>query len=223
MKWQPEMAIDADSFNKWVEEFKLFPDLEPAQPQSAGQQRIESKDKSFYYVHQLVDGATLIDTVYTNKKGVVVFTGPVVGPTLLEEKKSWQSFGENVWAGLMPFEWFTLRGGIRAAKGHTVVGGLGLGVQLIMISRKKTVKKVTVVERSKVIIDWLFPQIQPKLGSCEVEMVFGDAEKLVPKMSADVAVIDIFKSYGSNEFPRCPDIGRVWVWGSSVVGGSIWD
>lgn len=42
----------------------------------------------------------------------------------------------------------------------------------------------------------------------------------VPKLAADVALIDIFHSYGGNDFVACPYITRVWCWGSQYVNGS---
>ena len=60
--------------------------------------------------------------------------------------------------------------------------------------------------------------MKPLLGPAELEVIVGDAEKVVPMLKADVACIDIYPDYGGNEFaPKCPDIGRVWVWGSQFT------
>ena len=126
---------------------------------------------------------------------------------------------------LTPMEMVTLRGGIRFAKKHTVVAGLGLGHQLIEVSRKKSVKKITLVESSQELVDWLLPRIKTFMGDAKLKVVVGDAKKLVPKMTADVALIDIFRSYGSNDFVECPKIPRVWCWGSAEIsdsGGGYW-
>jgi len=43
-------------------------------------------------------------------------------------------------------------------------------------------------------------------------------------MTADAALIDIDKSYGWNTFPYCPNITKVWVWGSAKLPdqGGYW-
>jgi len=144
----------------------------------------------------------------------------------------------------------TQRPGIRFAKGHTIVAGLGMGWALVEIMRKKTVKHVTLVEKSQSLVDWILPRVMDtaKLRYGEkwptLDVVVGDAYEVVPDMTADVAVVDIFDSYGSNDFiddvmtktrsrlPRelrwkhelnvCPNIKRVWSWGKSDVKDAGW-
>jgi hypothetical protein len=68
------------------------------------------------------------------------------------------------------------------------------------------------------------PKITPHLGQ-PVEIIVGDAYAVVPKMHADVALIDIFPDYGGNSFNvHCPNIAAIWCWGSSSTsgGGSWW-
>ena len=44
------------------------------------------------------------------------------------------------------------------------VAGLGLGYQLIEISKRPQVTRLTLVEKSRSIVDWLLPVITPHLG-----------------------------------------------------------
>ena len=93
--------------------------------------------KNFLYCVKTLPKGVQLATYYGKSRGSVIFDGPVFIPAIHER----DSF--DLWMSLTPMEMITLRGGVRAAKGHTVVAGLGLGYQLIEISKKKSVKKVT--------------------------------------------------------------------------------
>ncbi len=123
-----------------------------------------------------------------------------------------------------PMEFFTLRSGTKLAKGHTIVAGLGMGYQLEQVCKKRSVKKVTLIEKDQEIVDWIFPRLD--LNGKEVDVIIGDAEELILDMTADVALIDIYKGYGGNgdgivdRIYRSKNgkIGKVWVWGSANIG-----
>jgi spermidine synthase len=109
-------------------------------------------------------------------------------------------------------EILTLRSGLRRAKGHTIVAGLGLGWLLERVTQKKSVTKVTLIEISGELLDWVLPRLS--LGDVEFEVICGDALELLPEMAADVALVDIWRDYGGNELRTpCPEIGFVWCWG----------
>ena len=67
-------------------------------------------------------------------------------------------------------EFFTLRGGTRFSRGHTVVAGLGLGHQLREVTHRKQVKRVTLIERSQSLLDFIMPALKPLLGPAPVEI-----------------------------------------------------
>jgi hypothetical protein len=52
----------------------------------------------------------------------------------------------------------------------------------------------------------------------------GDAFEVMPTMSADVALVDIFETYGNNGWERsklertCKGIRYLWAWGSASTG-----
>lgn len=61
-------------------------------------------------------------------------------------------------------------------------------------------------------------------ASISERAVIGEAERLVPRMEADVGLMDIEPGYGYNTFPACAKVKRLWVWGSSPTGKqTLWD
>jgi len=54
-------------------------------------------------------------------------------------------------------------------------------------------------------------------------VIVGDAYEVLPTLSADVALVDIFPSYGGNEAAmmqlrkRCPKIKKMWGWGTAAM------
>jgi len=226
MKWQKELALIAKSYNDWLKQWFLFPDLQ-AQPRKnktpIDGPHVLSPGGDIVYVHCRSPGKVRVQTYYGKQVGSVWFTGPVTMPVLLRKNYAdrFEFRDEFVWMSLTPMEVFTLRGGIRRAKGNVIVAGLGLGYQLMQVCRRKKVDSVTLVEINQDLVDWLLPVIQKKLGPDAdkiLKVEVGDAKDIVPKMKADVALIDIDSGYGGNYFNHsCPGIGYVWVWGSQYA------
>ncbi len=121
---------------------------------------------------------------------------------------------------LTPNEVVTLRPGTKKAKGHTVVAGLGLGYQLIDVCARPQVERVTLIEQSQDLIDWLWPLIQPKCGGKVTRIITGDVTKVLPTVTADAALVDVYPGYGHNDYERrelrttCHSIGHIWCWGA---------
>ena len=65
-------------------------------------------------------------------------------PTILE--------GDMPWMSVIPSEIYSMKNPIEQAHGNVLILGLGLGYYLYMISGKKDVKKITVVESSPEVI-----------------------------------------------------------------------
>lgn len=214
-KFKKYSLIDADSYEAWQKEY-LLADVPPQLlNNNAPEHRIDIPGTDIYYAHPVFPLGEGLSVAQGKRRGLIMFNRATQIAMMRTHRKNWQR-ADDVWMSFTPMEVFTLRPGTKKARGHTVVAGLGMGYQLIQVTRKKTVKKVTVVEIEQSLVDWVRPRIESKLGPCEVEWIVGDAKEVVPKLTADVALIDIFKSYGGNWFPhRCPNIPIIWSWGAA--------
>ncbi len=245
MKWVHRLTIQASTWPSW----DLFPCVATAH-HNPNHEKDESKhvlspSGQFMYCKKLLRRGEMLATMNRSTQGDVMFDADVEIPALHERTKGWRAehgevWCEKPWMSITPNELLTQRPGLRFAKGHTIVAGLGLGWALAMIRLKKSVKHVTLVERSQELVDWVLPRAMDvaklhhgeKMASLDV--VVGDAYDVIPKMKADVAVIDIFDGYGSNDFlddlryshrggtllpeeRSCSGIGRIWCWGSAKI------
>lgn len=228
IKFDTHLNIKADTYLRW----DLFADVKPArlynphQVLAKGSEYYKLSDNGLflYAVQRIPKGAKII-TWYGRQRGDVMFDGDVHIPVLYLKEKYWAERGverweEKPWMSTTPMEILTLRGGTKLAKGHTVIAGLGLGYQLCEVTHRKKVHKVTLVEIDQGLVDMILPALKDKLGPAPLEVLVGDAHKIVPTLTADVALIDIFHGYGGNDFVPCPNIPRVWCWGSQFVNGS---
>lgn len=178
-------------------------------------EHVDSPEGTFRYTEVTLPKGTWLDTLMGNRRGQVCFDGDIVIPRINEMNH--RHFDQSPWMSYTPMEVFSQRAGLRKAKGHTVIAGLGLGWLLSQVMKKRSVKKVTLVEISQELVDWILPRLN--LDESKLEVRVGDARRIVPRLTADVALTDIDPGYGSNTFPRCPKIGDVWTWGSGNIYG----
>lgn len=132
----------------------------------------------------------------------------------------------RLWMSYTPFEIASQRPGLKLAKGHTIIAGLGMGWLLTRVAQKKSVKKVTLVEINPVLVDWILPRVRAQLTDAEnakITVVIADAKQAVMGMVADVALWDIWEGMGdvdardeqqTNEM--CFGIKRTWFWGAHI-------
>ena len=222
IKWAQELNIKADTYKVR----NLFPSVTPSPTADIQlstdhpEMCVYSPSEQFVYVVKILAPGAQLMTLYGKQRGSVMFNGPVLIPALHErctwDKSKWE---REPWMSHTPMEFISLRGGTRRAKGHVVIAGLGLGHQLIEVMHKKGVKEVTLVERSQELVDWLMPSINAHIYDTKVVLntIVGDAHDVVPKLKADVALIDIWPRYGGNHFEACPNIPVVWCWGSQYA------
>lgn len=254
-KWKPKQAFRADTWLKW----DLF-DVEATannnpnwEKHPAGKFELSPSGK-YMFCKKLLPRAEGLLTINGKKTGEAVFDADITIPALHELSDGRRgcregSWFDEPWMSITPMELMTQRPGIRFAKGHVIVAGLGIGWFLTQVRLKKTVKKVTLVEQSQELVDWLltsdviFHAAQKSLGIqshqlAPLEIVVDDAYKAIPKMTADVALIDIYEGYGGNDFlddlrsyrgntllpeeKKCPNIGRIWDWGRQFTRESYW-
>jgi hypothetical protein len=229
MKWERQLNLQAKTYTT----FSLFP-VEPVNSQNCNEclpsQAVVSPHSRFLYCEKKLKMGWSLPTVYGREEGTVIFDGPVVIPAL-HEAASERAAGKwdiGPWMSLTPSELFTLRPGTKRAKGDVIVAGLGLGHQLIEVSKRKQVKKLILVEKSQELVDWLLPHIRLHMARPVDDVVVGDAYEVMPKLRADVALVDIFPSYGFNSDERkrlertCPNIGFIWAWGAYELPDRGW-
>jgi len=227
--WDPEMKFKDDLLIRASSYVchSLF-DVEPCTgfgtPEIESQKAVSPCGNWVYLERVLPEGVSL-ETRSGRRSGVVIFDGDVKIPMIKERGRLWMSH--------TPQEVFTLRPGTRMARGHTIVAGLGLGYQLQEVCRKKSVKRVTLIEVDQKLVDWVLPRLD--LSGKPVEVIVGDARELLPSMSADVALVDIFPYYGGNTIEKpgspgsydpqvdFPNIKKTWIWGSvQINSGRRW-
>ncbi len=167
----------------------------------------------FQYENQVLPAGKPLQTWLGNRKGVVKFDRDITIPSLFDLEILAKGWNRNPWMSITPSEIFTLRAGTKRAKKHTVVAGLGLGYQLVDVMKRKQVTQVTLVEKERDVVKLVLPRLKKYLPDKPLKVMVGDAKILVPKLTADVALIDIFESFGWNRFPPCPNIPSVWIWG----------
>lgn len=225
MPYEKELYIKAETYSLMP---PLFPDVVPIwlKTNLAGITPChyrESADGRWRYIRRLSRGrGKPMETYYGKQIGRVYFDGAVELPALWERN---DRTGEwETWMSLTPMEHFTLRDGTRRAKGTVVVAGLGMGYQVLQVARRVKVRKIILVEQSESLIDFILPALTPMLADKPLEVICGDAYKVLPGLQADVALVDIFPCYGNNG----DDLQRLrrtskgirdwWGWGTVETG-----
>lgn len=227
--WQRELQFQAATY----ELFEAFPGVLRSDAPVAELRESEHRDSpsgEFRYCVRLHPRGRPLLTWWGRETGTVIFDAdigipalfqarapgdPTSGPAPAPAADRWQA---SPWMSLTPAEFLTLRPGTRLARGRTVVAGLGLGHQLVEVTRRLQVKHVTLVERSRELVDWLLPALRPRLRK-PVEVIIGDAFEVLPRLRADVGLVDIFPSFGEAGPAmaalrrRCPGIKTLWGWG----------
>jgi len=236
--WRPDIP--------WSRELNIKADTYLVRHFFDGQETL-SKSGLWRYSEQVLPKGRLLATLHGSRHGTVLFDGSVLIPRL--HRRDDEAWSTEPFMSLTPMEMLTLRAGVRLATGHVVIAGLGLGHQAIEVSRKKTVKKITIVEKCSDLVDFVWPEVQKHVGDKPIEMIVGDAYEVLPKLTANIALVDIFPTYGSNRFEvrdlepdrysrksnrsserysfgwkpvPCPTIKKVWVWGAADVKGDGW-
>lgn len=222
IKWEPELNIIGETYRP----LNLFPELAPSDApvdELGPAEKADSPGKLFRYCIRLHRAGKRLMTWWGAQTGSVIFDSDVPIPAVFQcrdgEPGVWT---ESPWMSLTPAELITLREGTRMAKGRVVIAGLGLGHQLIEVSRRLQVKEIVLVELSQELVDFYLPRVRPHLKK-RLTVIIGDAYAVLPTLAADVALVDIFPAYGGNEAAmadlrrRCPKIKKMWGWGTATM------
>jgi hypothetical protein len=223
LAWAPELNIQASTYPT----VNLFAEVK-ATTRGVEDLRegeyVDSEGGQFRYAVRLHRRGAPLETWWGRKTGTVVFDGDIEIPILFERQGPGLPFRKFPWMSLTPAEMLTLRPGTKLAKGKVVIAGLGLAHQLIEVGKRRAVEAITVVERSRELVELIMPRAMAVLaehGRERVQVTGGDAFALLPKLSADVALVDVFPAYGDNREAmaalrkRCKGIKRMWDWGAS--------
>lgn len=222
IKWSKHLVIRASTYTP-PSLFKVKPTrhADPAKSRQARECKL-SPGRQWIYRERVLPKWGRLYTMRGSEEGMVEFDGEVVVPMINEALDSkGKRYKEHPWMSFTPMEHFSMRAGIKAARGRVVVAGLGMGQHLVEVCKKRTVTEVVLVERNQDLIDWILPQLDT--NDKLVDTVCGDAYVEMPKLTADTAVVDIFETYGNNKRYRarlkrtCPNIGDIWVWGSAYI------
>lgn len=222
MPYKAELNIVGDSYHT----LNVFPELAPSDAPVAElnpAERADSPGKQFRYCIRLHRAGRQLMTWYGDKTGSVIFDSDVLIPAIYQCREGEPGvWNEHPWMSITPAEILTLREGSRLAKGRVVIAGLGLGHQLIEVSKRLSVKEIVLVELSQELVDFYLPRVRPHVKK-RLTVLVGDAYQIVPTLSADVALIDIFPNYGGNEAAtrelarRSPKIKKMWGWGTAAL------
>lgn len=221
--WEPELNIVARTFVV----LELFPEIDPSEADVdllAESERRDSPTGRFRYCFRVHRRGRRLLTWFGDRTGDAIFDDHVGLPALYQRAPAGagRRYQAHPWMSLTPAELLTLREGTRLARGHTVVCGLGLGHQLLEVARRPEVERLTLCEIDGELVEWLMPRIVPHAGR-PIEVRIGDAFELLPRLRADIALVDVFPAYGGNEAAMarlratCPGIGELWGWGTATM------
>jgi hypothetical protein len=195
--------------------YRIFGGVKPsAVNDKSDNNLIRSPSGDFSYREVILPRGEALDVRVGGKLGWASFDGDVVIPQVHEKGKLWMSY--------TPQEVMTCRIGVRHATGHVIIAGLGMGWMLSRVAQRKSVKKITIVERSKELCDWVLPHVN--INGKDLSVVTDDANVEVPNIEADVALWDIWECLGhvNNDDVRrmhqmCK-VKRTWFWGAGSYG-----
>jgi hypothetical protein len=239
--WRPLMPISADSWRP----FDPFPDVEalPSNIKMEGIVKVmngELPDTEHYrsvspsgrwvYVKRVLPRGTMLSTVLLDEyndpeNGNVIFDGDIIVPSLFERphlKTPWMSFTPMEIMSQIPAVQtcrdMSPRGKNRGL--HVIIGGLGMGWLLCKIANLSNVDRITLIEESQDLCDWILPRLCPFLPEGKsIEVLIGDVFDVIRGLHADMAVIDIWPTLGDikEDMDRlqdlAPDVWSWWGWG----------
>ena len=101
---------------------------------------------------------------------------------------------------------------IRAAHGEVLIAGLGLGLIVIPICRKKEVQKITVVEVSEEVISLVEPHLRKFLGgdADKLEIVHSDIHEFKTSKKYNVIYFDIWNNISGDEYPETKTLHKLF-------------
>ena len=206
--FQRSLLIDADSYRPEL----LF----PLPPQQVPTDPLVSPSGRFSYANRILPaGGPLWTADPSGRYRAVRFTGEVVIPTLYDHTASPTL---KVWMSLTPMEVFTLRPGVRMARGKVVVAGLGLSWFLKKVHDRGCVDEVVLIEKDRDLLDWYGQDLCGQLPKVR-EVICGDAYAYLGRLGRHAKYLyDIWPLLGNAALDRKfqekkRKLPHVWGWG----------
>lgn len=227
-QWRPIMYLDAATFRQQP----IF-DIPPAEAGNASGDYLLSPEHSFAYSNSVLPKHRPL-TTFGSTNGLVFFSERIVIPTLLglDRNRRGKPFPEDVparkrvpnayvWMSLTPNEVLSQRGGVEAAEGTVVIGGLGLGWLLRKICEKDSVDRVVIVELSQELLDWYGYDLCAKYSKVS-DVICDDIYNQIGRHgSRAMHVLDIWPILaGASQDPQLRQAkrqygDRLWAWGEN--------
>lgn len=185
---------------------------------------------NWLYMKRILPAGEPLQTVYNQKRGIVMWTLDHIIPVLFINPDC-----PEVMMSVTPSEVFTLRPGIRKAKGEVVVGGLGMGWFLNEVAkRRKQVTKIHVVEKDAGLLDWygrkLIKQIETE-HHVKINLIEDDVFERIGTFGKNAMyLLDVWRGLGDAAYcgklrkarKHLESLGRdpkkIWAWGENVYG-----
>jgi hypothetical protein len=226
-------TIDAASYNRWAREVCPMAFDLPTITSGKWMDKALKVDEQHFLVRNRLPkmvrkhrhrldmtgymGRATLEIFQGSKHGKIQFTGAADIPVLFRQTQ----YGRKVVMSLTPMEIISQRGGIRRSKGHTVIGGLGMGWIARRCLEREKVKHVTVVERNKDIVRVFGQPLKDEFGD-KLTLVTKDIyDFLDGELKLDMLLMDIWDD-GSDweldsQFRTVQMLygNRVWRWGIS--------
>ena len=203
------------------------------------------REIQWVYRHAILPRGESLWLRFGNAKGDCYFDDDVIIPILYHYRPDHWERKFLVWMSHAPMEMITQRTGIKHCSGNVCIGGYGMGWFLEQVAQKRSVKSITVVEKSPELLKWFArrhaKQVAKETGT-PIKIVCEDVFPYLAEHHEefDKIALDIFKSYGNNNAEddvRVRDLlypnndyhrwnsepladlkKKLWCWGSVKIG-----
>ena len=246
----PRLVIDADSYNDWVQETCYVCDPECLTDDQLEADLMEQRCLTQIGPYQFFirsvpesrivkrpifspfgmpgflarpeemieyEETTWISVVQDGWRGHIKFDGPVHMPILAKPDYAGRL---RVWMSLSPMEVMSQMNGLLLAKGHVLIGGLGMGWLTQRVLQKPGVTQVTQVELDPDILSFFGEPLEENYGS-KIRLIHADVWEYLEMNELDqfdTILLDIWPKYvDARRDPNFKKLkkehSQVWGWG----------
>jgi len=150
----------------------------------------ELRTESYAPYRAVICGDMVINSDFSEFAPLGFFTERFNFPAVLEDG--------NEWMTLTPVDLDTCDDAIERARGKVVTFGLGLGYYAYMVSEKRCVESITVIEKSDKVIELFKKYVLPQFSNAQkIRIINADAfeyaEGEMPREEYDFAFVDTWR------------------------------